>query len=65
MNWHSVASFALGFAMMPATIGLIGLFVYISARFNLDGDARLAGIVVAIALLLCAFAAGIILFDHT
>lgn len=59
MNWHAIASFALGFALMPATIGLIGLFAFLAIHFNLSKSMSAAGSAAGIAVLILVAACGL------
>lgn len=51
MNWHAIASFSLGFAMMPATWALIFGFSYLGVTYNLDKSIAFVGGVVGLAIL--------------
>lgn len=61
MNWHSIASFGLGFALTPAAIGLIGLFAYLGVAYKLDRALSAAGGATGIAVLLLVAAIGAII----
>lgn len=60
MNWHSIASFGLGFALMPAVFSLVGIFVYLGVTYKLNNTLTAAGAITAVAVVISAAAAALV-----